>query len=62
MFRVWPVSAILAASQVPGESARVGFKGAHFEAGITLVCIRWSLAYPLSYRHLAPIMESLAEK
>jgi putative transposase len=28
----------------------VSFKGAHFETTIILTCVRWYLAYPLSYR------------
>jgi len=35
----------------------VGFKGAHFEKGIILTCIRWYLAYPLSYRQVEELME-----
>ena len=35
----------------------VSFKGAHFEAGIILVCVRGYLAYPLSYRHIEEMME-----
>ena len=35
----------------------VCFRGAHFEAGIILVCARWYLAYPLSYRHIEEIMK-----
>ena len=30
----------------------VSFKGAHFETTIILTCVRWYLAYPLSYRQL----------
>ena len=35
----------------------INFKGSHFEAGIILVCVRWYLAYPLSYRHIEEIMQ-----
>jgi putative transposase len=35
----------------------VSFKGAHFETTIILTCVRWSLAYPLSYRQLAEMMQ-----
>ena len=33
------------------------FKGAHFETTIILRCVRWYLAYPLSYRHLEEMMQ-----
>jgi putative transposase len=29
----------------------VSFKGAHFPRDIILMCVRWYVAYPLSYRH-----------
>ena len=32
------------------------FKGRHFKRDIILVCIRWYLAYPLSYRNLEEMM------
>ena len=35
----------------------VRFKGAHFERDIILTCVRWYLAYPLSYRQLAELMQ-----
>jgi putative transposase len=35
----------------------VGFKGVHFEKDIILTCIRWYLAYPLSYRQVEELME-----
>jgi putative transposase len=35
----------------------VSFKGAHFEAAVILVCVRWYLAYPLSYRHIEEMMQ-----
>ena len=28
----------------------VSFKGAHFPQDIILTCVRWYVAYPLSYR------------
>lgn len=28
----------------------ISFKGAHFAKDIILTCIRWYVAYPLSYR------------
>jgi transposase-like protein len=33
------------------------FKGVHFVKDIILTCVRWYLAYPLSYRHLEEIMQ-----
>ena len=35
----------------------VSFKGAHFERDIILTCVRWYLAYPLSYRQLEELMQ-----
>src|SRR5574339_716606 len=35
----------------------IDFKGHRFEKDIILLCVRWYLAYPLSYRHLEEIME-----
>jgi len=35
----------------------VSFKGAHFERDIILTCVRWYLAYPLSYRQLEEMMQ-----
>jgi putative transposase len=35
----------------------VDFKGAHFERGIILTCVRWYVAYPLSYRQLEELMQ-----
>jgi transposase-like protein len=35
----------------------VSFKGAHFEKDIILTCVRWYVAYPLSYRQLEELME-----
>jgi putative transposase len=35
----------------------VSFKGAHFERNIILTCVRWYLAYPLSYRQLEEMMQ-----
>jgi hypothetical protein len=34
------------------------FKGAHFEAIVILTCVRWNLAYPLSYRQLEEMMQA----
>jgi putative transposase len=33
------------------------FKGAHFVRDIILTCLRWYLAYPLSYRQVEELME-----
>jgi putative transposase len=35
----------------------VSFKGAHFVKDIMLTCVRWYLAYPLSYRHVEELMQ-----
>jgi putative transposase len=35
----------------------VSFKGAHFPQDIILTCVRWYVAYPLSYRHVEELME-----
>jgi transposase-like protein len=35
----------------------VNFKGAHFVKDIVLTCVRWYVAYPLSYRHVEELME-----
>lgn len=35
----------------------VSFKGAHFEQDIMLTCVRWYVAYPLSYRQLEALMQ-----
>jgi transposase-like protein len=35
----------------------VSFKGAHFVQDIILTCVRWYLAYPLSYRQVEELME-----
>lgn len=32
------------------------FKWKHFESDIIMVCVRWYLKYPLSYRMLADMM------
>ena len=34
----------------------ISFKGAHFEKDIILTCVRWYVAYPLSYRQLEELM------
>jgi putative transposase len=35
----------------------VSFKGAHFEKEIILTCVRWYVAYPLSYRQVEELMQ-----
>jgi putative transposase len=35
----------------------VDFKGAHFGRDIILTCVRWYVAYPLSYRQLEELMQ-----
>ncbi len=35
----------------------VSFKGAHFAKDIILTCVRWYVAYPLSYRQLEELMQ-----
>jgi hypothetical protein len=35
----------------------VCFKGAHFPTDIILTCVRWSVAYPLSTRHIEEFMQ-----
>ena len=35
----------------------VSFKGTRFLQKIMLTCVRWYVAYPLSYRHVEELME-----
>jgi transposase-like protein len=35
----------------------ISFKGAHFPQDIILTCVRWYVAYPLSYRHVEELMQ-----
>jgi transposase-like protein len=35
----------------------ISFKGAHFPPDIILTCVRWYVAYPLSYRHVEELLE-----
>jgi putative transposase len=35
----------------------VSFKGAHFPRDIILTCVRWYVAYPLSYRQVEALMQ-----
>jgi putative transposase len=34
----------------------VSFQGAHFPRDVILTCVRWYVAYPLSYRHVEGLM------
>jgi transposase, IS6 family len=35
------------------------FKWKHFDSHIILLCVRWHLKYPLSYRNLEEMMEEI---
>jgi putative transposase len=35
----------------------ISFKGTHFVKDIILTCVRWSVAYPLSYRQVEELMQ-----
>ncbi|MHA1539445.1 MAG: IS6 family transposase, partial [Alphaproteobacteria bacterium] len=35
----------------------LSFKGRHYEKDLILLCVRWYLSYPLSYRHLEEMMQ-----
>jgi putative transposase len=35
----------------------VSLKGTHFGKDIILICVRWYLAYPLSYRQVEELMQ-----
>jgi putative transposase len=39
-----------------GGAVMVSFKGAHFAKDIILTCVRWYVAYPLSYRQVEELM------
>jgi hypothetical protein len=39
------------------QAAMLNTKGMHFPIEVILVCIRWYLAHPLSYRHLGETMQ-----
>ena len=41
----------------PEGKIMLSFKGAHFVKDIILTCVRWYLAYPLSYRQVEELME-----
>ena len=40
-----------------GGETMISFKGVHFPKEIILTCVRWYIAYPLSYRHVEELME-----
>jgi putative transposase len=40
----------------------ISFKGAHFPQDIILTCVRWYVAYPLSYRHVEELMQERGVK
>jgi transposase-like protein len=35
----------------------IGFKGSHFAKDIILTCVRWFMAYPLSYRQVEELLD-----
>jgi putative transposase len=41
----------------PEGKIMLSFKGAHFVRDIILTCVRWYLAYPLSYRQVEELMQ-----
>jgi transposase-like protein len=41
----------------PEGKIMISFKGAHFVRDIILTCVRWYLAYPLSYRQVEELMQ-----
>ena len=47
----------MAADERGRETMAVNFKGAHFPQEIILTCVRWYLAYPLSYHQVEELME-----
>jgi putative transposase len=40
-----------------GREIMVRFKGVHFVKDIILTCVRWYVAYPLSYRQVEELMQ-----
>ncbi len=40
----------------------IDFRGHRFEKDIILLCVRWYLAYPLSYRNLEEMMKERGER
>src|SRR4029450_10942585 len=41
-----------------GGETMISFKGAHFVKDVILTCVRWYLAYPLSYRRVEELMQA----
>jgi putative transposase len=41
----------------PEGEMMISFKGAHFVKDIILTCVRWYVAYPLSYRQIEEVMQ-----
>src|SRR5512143_453930 len=41
----------------PARTCMIDFKGHRFEKDIILLCVRWYVAYSLSYRNLEEMME-----
>jgi transposase-like protein len=41
----------------PEGKIMISFKGAHFVKDIILTCVRWYLAYPVSYRQVEELMQ-----
>jgi len=41
----------------PFSERAMKFKGVHFDQAVILTCVRWYLAYPLSYRQLEEMMQ-----
>jgi putative transposase len=39
------------------NSKKIEFKGSQFERDVILLCVRWYVAYPISYRQLEEMME-----
>src|SRR3954453_22741066 len=48
---------MLPASNFSPKATMIDFKGHRVEKDIILLCVRWYLAYPLSYRNLEEMME-----
>jgi putative transposase len=40
-----------------GSTTMVSLKGGHFVKDIILTCVRWYVAYPLSYRQVEELLE-----
>ena len=51
------ISFAAAEDHTRGSATMVSFKGTHFVKDIILTCVRWYVAYPLSYRHVEELMQ-----